>query len=68
MGVIGNERHLHRSPVLESHGGASECNEVDRYGKKEAGTGEHLTHLNQITNTNETRQPLTDDCHTQNTN
>ncbi len=23
-----------------------ECNEVDRYGKKEAGTGEHLTHFN----------------------
>ncbi len=22
-----------------------QCNEVDRYGKKEAGTGEHLTHL-----------------------
>ncbi len=22
------------------------CNEVDRYGKKEAGTGEHLTHFN----------------------
>ncbi len=21
------------------------CNEVDRYGKKEAGTGEHITHL-----------------------
>ncbi len=21
------------------------CNEVSRYGKKEAGTGEHLTHL-----------------------
>ncbi len=21
------------------------CNAVDRYGKKEAGTGEHLTHL-----------------------
>ncbi len=21
------------------------CNEVDKYGKKEAGTGEHLTHL-----------------------
>ncbi len=21
------------------------CNEVDRYGKKEAGTGEHLRHL-----------------------
>ncbi len=23
-----------------------ECNEVDRYGKKEAGTGKHLTHFN----------------------
>ncbi len=23
----------------------SACNEVSRYGKKEAGTGEHLTHL-----------------------
>ncbi len=22
------------------------CNEVDRYGKKEAGTGEHLRHFN----------------------
>ncbi len=45
------------------------CNEVDKYGKKEAGTGEHLTHLIIIkTNTNEKRQPLTDDCRTQNTN
>ncbi len=26
----------------------SECNEVDRYGKKEAGTGEHLNTFNQI--------------------
>ncbi len=24
----------------------TQCNEVDRYGKKEAGTGEHLTHVN----------------------
>ncbi len=43
------------------------CNAVDIYGKKEAGTGEHITHLIIIkTNTNEKRQPLTDDCHTQN--
>ncbi len=28
---------------LEWHDG--ECNEVDIYGKKEAGTGEHLTYL-----------------------
>ncbi len=38
-------------------------NEVDRYGKKEAGTGEHLKHINhQINNITEKRQPLTDDC------
>ncbi len=43
------------------------CNDVDRYGKKEAGTGEHLRHLLIIkTNITEKRQPLTDDCHTQN--
>ncbi len=33
-GVIGNERHLHQ------------CNTVDMYGKKEAGTGEHLNTFN----------------------
>ncbi len=38
-------------------------NTVRKYGKKEAGTGEHLTHFNnKIKNTNEKRQPLTDDC------
>ncbi len=40
---------------LESHGGVCpsflpgfghQCNEDDRYGKKEAGTGEHVTHFN----------------------
>ncbi len=46
-----------------------QCNEDYIYGKKEAGTGEHLTHLIIIkTNTNEKRQPLTEDCRTQNTN
>ncbi len=26
--------------------GSRQCNEVSRYGKKEAGTGEHSTHFN----------------------
>ncbi len=36
--VIGGEDSLFYSPVT-----IGECNEVSRYGKKEAGTGEHLT-------------------------
>ncbi len=40
------------------------CNEVDMYGKKEAGTGEHLTFLITNKQTNEKRQPLTADCRT----
>ncbi len=34
-----------REPRERSEAGGVISNEVDRYGKKEAGTGEHLTHL-----------------------
>ncbi len=40
------QRGLSDSVSLLPPGFRHQCNEVDRYGKKEAGTGEHLTHFN----------------------
>ncbi len=39
------QRGLSDSVSLLPPGFQHQCNEVDMYGKKEAGTGEHLTHL-----------------------
>ncbi len=39
------QRGLSDSVSLLPPGLRHQCNEIDRYGKKEAGTGEHLTHL-----------------------
>ncbi len=39
------QRGLSDSVSLLPPGFRHQCNAVDRYGKKEAGTGEHLTHL-----------------------
>ncbi len=40
------QRGLSNSVCLLPPGFQHQCNKVDRYGKKEAGTGEHLTHFN----------------------
>ncbi len=42
------QRGLSDSVSLLPPGFRHQCNEVDRYGKKEAGTGEHLNTFNQI--------------------
>ncbi len=44
-GAGAKEEQVGRKTRCRAPGFRHQCNEVDRYGKKESGTGEHLTTL-----------------------
>ncbi len=45
MEILGQHLDLKKLNFKQTNVSVHQCNKVDIYGKKEAGTGEHLTHL-----------------------